>query len=417
MKKIGYIIGFLWCCICTAPLGASAQSAEGWFTLRGVVRDAETRRPIENANVTVVNSNVGTVTNADGLFSLRIAADEADEGVRISHIGYGDARIASDRIAALKADTTVWLTPAALMVEAITVLGGDARRVVDEALKRIPSNYAAESNILSAFYRETIRKQNRYVSVSEAVAEIGKTDYSRRNVIRDRVQILKGRRLISQKKSDTLAVKVVGGPTLPIVLDVVKNEDVLFGVTDIDDYAFSMELPSTAGGRMQYVISFRPRVVRDYALYNGRIFIDSESLAFTRIEFELDMSDRQKATRAVLHKSPAGLRFRPSEVSYVVTYRQQGDRTYFNYIRNTIRFRCNWEKRMFAAAYTSCTEAVMVDRREGDAAIDRREAFGRNEIFYDKVETYWDEDYWRDYNIIEPTESLEQAVHRLRKQY
>ena len=30
---------------------------------------------------------------------------------------------------------------------------------------------------------------------------------------------------------------------------------------------------------------------------------------------------------------------------------------------------------------------------------------------------YWNEDFWRNYNIIEPTESLENAVNKLRKHY
>ncbi len=31
------------------------------------------------------------------------------------------------------------------------------------------------------------------------------------------------------------------------------------------------------------------------------------------------------------------------------------------------------------------------------------------------VDEYWDEDYWSDYNIIEPTESLENAVEKLKR--
>ena len=38
------------------------------------------------------------------------------------------------------------------------------------------------------------------------------------------------------------------------------------------------------------------------------------------------------------------------------------------------------------------------------------------DAFYDKVDEYWSEDFWDSYNIIEPTESLENAVHKLKKQ-
>ena len=72
--------------------------------------------------------------------------------------------------------------------------------------------------MLTAFYRETVQKRRRYISVSEAVIDVYKTSYATREAANDRVQLQKGRRLLSQKTSDTLAVKVVGGPSLSIYL-------------------------------------------------------------------------------------------------------------------------------------------------------------------------------------------------------
>ena len=40
----------------------------------------------------------------------------------------------------------------------------------------------------------------------------------------------------------------------------------------------------------------------------------------------------------------------------------------------------------------------------------------KTDNFDDKVYEYWNEDFWGTYNIIEPTESLEHAVHKLKKQ-
>lgn len=47
--------------------------------------------------------------------------------------------------------------------------------------------------------------------------------------------------------------------------------------------------------------------------------------------------------------------------------------------------------------------------------IPRKSAFGNSEIFYDKVTDYWDADFWNGYNIIEPTESLDKAVMKLKR--
>jgi hypothetical protein len=151
-------------------------------------------------------------------------------------------------------------------------------------------------------------------------------------------------------------------------------------------------------------------------LYSGRFYIDQETLYFTRVEFEMDLTDRAKAVSTILQKKPIGLRFRPLEVSYLVTYRQQNGKTYLNYIRNDIRFKCDWKKRLFSSTYTTTSEVVMVDREEAPVDhIKSRNSFKRQHVFDDVVDEYWDPDYWKDYNIIEPTESLESAVKKLRK--
>lgn len=73
--------------------------------------------------------------------------------------------------------------------------------------------------------------------------------------------------------------------------------------------------------------------------------------------------------------------------------------------------------RLFSSSYTARSEMVVVEREEyPERVIARRDAFKSKQIFYDVVKEYWNEDYWKDYNIIEPTESLENAVKKLRKQ-
>ena len=100
----------------------------------------------------------------------------------------------------------------------------------------------------------------------------------------------------------------------------------------------------------------------------------------------------------------------------VVQYKLQGDVAYLSYIRNEIRFKCDWKRRLFSSVYTARSEMVVVERDEQPQnPISRQEAFKSSQIFYDMVNVYWDEDFWKDYNIIEPTESLENAVKKLRR--
>lgn len=395
--------------------GTPFAEENNYITVSGVVKDKQNRKTLEYVNVSIPGSSVGTVTNADGEFSLKIENTEKVPALEISHIGYRNNRIHLDK--AHLSDLKIYLIPHANMLNEIVIYANNPRFIVEEALRKVPANYSDKNNLLTGFYRETVQKGRRYINISEALIDVFKTPYNDRTVNRDRTEVLKGRRLLSQKSSDTLGVKLAGGPTLSIYLDVVKNEDALLDMETLHYYEFFMEEPVQIDNRLQFVISFRPRVVLPYALYYGKLYIDREKLSFTRAEFNLSMDNKAKAVQAILAKKPYGLRFKPQEVSFLVTYKDVDGKTYLNYIRNNIRFKCDWKRKLFSTGYTVLSEMVVTDRDEKNAApIPIRRAFSQNEAFYDRVDEYWNEDFWGSYNIIEPTESLENAVHKLKKQ-
>lgn len=384
--------------------------------ISGIVRNKDNRRVLGNVNVSVLGSNVGTVTNEDGVFSLKVTEEEINKGIIVSHIGFWNTHLSVDELRKEKEELIVWMVPSTQMLQEVNVYGGSPRELVEKAISQISVNYSDKGNLYTAFYRETLQKGRRYIGVAEAVMNVYKSAYRFRNTARDRSQLIKGRRLVSQRAKDTISVKLAGGPATPIYLDVVKNGEDLLDARNLDYYDFFMEKPASLGNRMQYVVSFYPSASLSYALYIGRFYIDQETLAFTRVEFEMDLSNKDKATQTILQKKPFGLRFRPLEVSYLITYRQQNGKTYLNYIRNDIRFKCDWKKRLFSSAYTTTSEVVMVDREEAPVnGIKSKDSFKHYHVFDDVVDEYWEPHFWKDYNIIEPTESLESAVKRLRK--
>lgn len=104
------------------------------------------------------------------------------------------------------------------------------------------------------------------------------------------------------------------------------------------------------------------------------------------------------------------------EVSFLVTYREHEGHSYINYVRNEIRFKCDWKRRLFSTTYTIVSEMVATDNRPATGNIPYKASFKSNHSLSDRVKDFADEEFWGDYNIIEPTESLENAVHKLKKQ-
>ena len=361
--------------------------------------------------VSVSAGRVSVVTNEDGDFSLKLDADPGT--IVVSHLGYKTKRVKVKNGEELK----IRLHPTTIQLREIVVLNEDARELVDIAISKIPDNYSKVPELLKGFYRETAMKRKHYIYVAEGVENMYKTPYSR-SIGRDRVAIVKGRRLLSQKQGDTLGVKVMGGPVQAVVMDLVKNRDFLLNKEDLDAYKFTLGVPEYINDRLQYVVQMEPQWSMPYALYHGKLYIDSERLAFTRIELNLDMADKDKATRTMLVKKPLGVKFKPRELSSVVDYRYEDGVTRISYLRNTFRFNCDWKKRLFATSFTATCEMVVTDSSSDNVQpIASRSSFDSRDAYYDKVEYFLDPDYWRSYNIIEPSESLDKAIRKLVSKY
>lgn len=348
-----------------------------YVTISGTVKDKSDKRVLSYANVSIAGSTESTVTNADGEFTFKVKEPEGNTTLEVSHLGYANARI---RLKEGDSDlSTVWLTPSTLMLNEVVVSGRNPRELVEEAIRKIPANYSTVADRLTGFYRETSRKRRRYINIAEAVIDLHKTPYTQ-DAGHDRVRILKGRRLLSPKASDTLAVKLLGGPNASIYLDVVKNPDLLLSPEVLPCYDFHFEEPTAIDQRPQYVVSFTPSRKLPYALYYGKFYIDKERLSFTRAEFFLDTSDRYKATQVILHSKPFGLRFKPVEVAYQVNYTDHDGKTYLSYVRNELRFKCDWRRRLFSTSYAVVSEMVVTDIKPSTTDIPIREAFGKDQI-------------------------------------
>ena len=414
IKQIG--IAALLIVMFSGVMNIFAGNDEKYFTISGVVKDKMNKKKLEYVNISIPGTNLSSITNEEGAFVFKIKDSIRAKEVEFSRIGYFSTRIPVDGTDLL--DQTFYLTPNEKQLKEVIVESWEnPADLVREALKRVAYNYSNKPNLFTGFYRETVQKRKKFINISEAVINIYKSSYAD-DATSDRVQIFKGRKLLTTKVSDTLAVKLLGGPNLSIYGDIVKNPDILFDKESLYNFIFKMENPEFLDNRQQYVLSFTPAVILPYPLYYGKLYIDRETLAFTRAEFFLDMKDRNKATDAILRKKPAGLRFKPDEVFFIVSYKQRDGKSYLNYIRNEVKFKCDWERKLFATNYTVMSEMVVTESREEHVSIiPRKESFNERESLSDKVMNFYDDNFWGAYNIIEPTESLELAVNKLKREY
>lgn len=394
--------------ICTVTL---AQTP--FVTVTGVLKDSKTGEKVNYATIAVPGTGIGTVSNSDGEFILKVNTSVKSEYFEVSHLSYTTAKFKiSD---AVGKENTFYLEMQPIQLKEVPVVPKDARGMVEMALKNIKKNYSEAPNMMTGFYREYIMQRRDYLSISEAVIDIYKAPYS--SIQEDQVKIFKGRKSSDVKKADTLMVQLQGGPDVLMLIDIVKNTGLSIALDNLDNYHFEFGSMVNIDDELNWVIIFSPNIeITEETLYNGKLYISQNNMAITRAEFSLDLNDKDKASSVFVQKKPMGLLFMPTSTSYLVTYKEQNGKYYINYVRIDLKFLCDWKRRLFKNNFTVMSEVAITDRREDNVAkFANQVVFKSNMIFAEKVQDFTDVDFWGEYNIIEPENSIENAIKKLSK--
>jgi len=382
----------------------------------GTVSDASTGKTLPFATIEALGSNVATVTNIDGDFTIKLAKDAKISGFKVSFIGYKNKNVALSDFQG-ENSVEVSLEPSPIRLAEVTVRPTDAMKLIMDVLTNIRENYSEEPMMMRGFYRETIQRGRNYVSISEAVIDIYKGGYTNQYQV-DQVKLFKGRKSADVEKMDTVLFKVQGGPNTTILMDVVKNPYILLSEEYSEIYSFSLSDVITIDDRLHYVVSFKQNDYVDDPFYKGRLYIDMDKLAISEAEFELNVDNKEEAARMFIQRKPMSMSIIPERAVYRAKYTIDENRWYFSYARAEVKFKVNWKKKLFNTTYSTMSELAITDRTyEGIEKFAGKERFRSNDVMNEKVYIFFDQGFWEGYNVIEPDQSIENAIRRLNRKY
>jgi hypothetical protein len=393
--------------------GKKKADQQGMLTLRGKVIDAETGQPLVFAGISITESNVGIITNIDGEFTLKISPELVSKDLEVTFLGYKNKVVPVSSMRDNGFKNVISMETAPIPIKEIIVKPIDPEAIVEKAITRIGKNYESVPNLMTAFYRETIRKNRTYVSIGEAVVEIFKAPYN--NDMRfDGARIYKGRKSTNVEKMDTILFKLQGGTVSVLELDIAKNTEAILTLDAMKYYDYSLSSVIEIDNRPHYVIDFLQKPSVDIPLFMGSLFIDMESSAITEAEFGFNLSDKAAVSSIFIRKKPLGMEVTPEVATYRTKYREQNGKWYFYYSRAEVKFKVNWKKKLFNTFYTTMSEMAVTDRTDQEVIkFAGKEKLRYTDIFSEKVSAFTDPDFWGDYNVIEPDQSIESAIRRL----
>lgn len=149
-----------------------AQST-GVFIIEGRLADATTGEAVQYASVGIEGSSVGTSSNADGYFSLRIPASYRSKNysLKISCVGYDNEIVKNP---SEKLDIS--MKQSKTMLKDVVVFGKDLspEGIVRRAFKNIKHNYYTKPFMYQTFYRHYCKDDSVYGRLIEAAADVYK---------------------------------------------------------------------------------------------------------------------------------------------------------------------------------------------------------------------------------------------------
>ena len=383
---------------------------------RGEVVNDQNGRSLASAYLSLNNSNISTVTNSDGEFSLKVPEDLIEATVTISVLGFQSKTLPLTYFK--PQDTEIRLEETVEELTEVSIYKAtNAEMLVREMLSKKDENYFSDESLMTSFYRETIKKGWSNVSLSEAVVKIYKNPYT--NAKRDLVSLYKARKSTDYDKLDTVALKLRGGPFNTLYLDMMKYTEYVLRPDMINYYSFKFDEPTKINDRYTYVVNFTETDKSD-PWYFGKLYIDAETSSLVKADYSLNVDDRDAAAQLFVKKKPIGAKVYPTELNYYVDYAQNGDeKWHYAYGRADLEYVVNWKKKIFNKKYKINSEMVVTDWQQyaDENWRNDNELIRPNIVMVDDVSGFYDSEFWGSNNIIEPEKSIQNAIDKIKRNF
>ncbi len=278
-RAIFFVIALMW------SGGVWSQN----LIVKGLLLDSATRRPLIYASVQIKNNQLGTISNAEGLFYLKLPPTLGLDTLVFSFIGFESREIPVQAL--LQTDTLVYLKEKMFEIGEVYVQATGATEIVQRCIGTFDSLYYQDALMLKAYFRELITDNGRMEKFTEAQLAIAKQSYSGKK--QDAMQFLEGKYHENQSLSPLWKyLDFINGPYEVLHCDVAKysNNFILIPTASLSflnpGHFKHYQYKILAENGAEYLIEFRPKSKR--AVFKGQLIINKSDYALLAYYYTID---------------------------------------------------------------------------------------------------------------------------------
>jgi len=406
MKQI-----FLWCAVLLSTLSFAQKR------ISGQVLHAYTKEPIEGVLIELEGySVVRIITNSEGGFTIPLSTQGETFQLRIGGIGFNQTSYNYSLNVATE-DLIYYLEPREIRLKEINVEGyREPQQLIERMLSRRKEYEDKNSFQALGFFRERIQKRGNNLSLAEAVISILKRPNT--SDLNDLVFLNQLRKANNYRSVDSVAVKLQGGPFNILYTDLAKYPEIVFDENNLEFYKYTYLGSLDYNEQEVLQVAFEPRSSSKNPNFSGVLYLNKASFDLVRADLDLNVSNREKASRIFVKKKPEGMDIWPTKMHYQIDYAPKDNRWLLQYGKIDLEFRVNWKSRLFRRTYQIEAEMAITDWLEGRSKdlVEEKARLRPNKVLIESLKGFYDPLFWENYTIIEPDSEIEKIIAKIERQ-
>ncbi|WP_321517121.1 carboxypeptidase-like regulatory domain-containing protein [uncultured Bacteroides sp.] len=389
---------------------SKTKDCESYKQIAGTVLEKMTQSPIPYCSVGFEGTGIGTITNNNGKFVLRVPDSLLTDKLHVSHIGYDSQSIPISFMQ--NNPSNIYLSERIVPLQEVIFRLVNPRKIVKEALEARDHLYLDKPSYFTSFYREGIMRKSELLRLTEAVFKVYKQSYSH-SFSSDQVKLLKMRKITNDAVKDSVVLRMKAGVEASLLLDLMKNVPDFLEINDKNIYDYTKIDMTEIDSRMAHVISFEQRKGITDPYLRGKLFIDSENSALLCAQLEVNPQFIDKAEDLFVVKRGRSVKIHPQQIVYTVSYKELDGKYYMNHVRGDLQFKMKGKGQLFYSSMHIFFEMVTCKVETVNVQpFPREERLPVKKIFSEERFAY-DNHFWGDFNVILPEENINKNLSRI----
>lgn len=392
------------------PLTEAPADSIKTIVIKGHIFDNVNKNPVPYATIGIQEENIGTVTNTDGYFVLKIPAGFSGSELLVSHIGYLSQDIPIQLLAEQQVD--IYLDQRIISLQEVMIRYIDPNFLVAKAVEQRKANNSLEPVYMTTFYREGVLKNDHILNYSEAVFKVYKSSVEL-SEHSDQVKMLKSRKIQNTSQKDTVFLKLKAGVLTGLQLDIVKVLPSFLDVAQSSSYTFTYSNMVSYNSQDAYTVTFVQKEGIEEALFSGTLYIGKENYAILGADFEINPGYLHLAANDLILRKSRKLIVKLEKISYSVNYTPYNGKHYLNHVRCDMRLKTRLRNRLKYDNFATFLEIATCNIDTVNVTKFAKQEVIKPDVVFSDTPFVYDEAFWDGYNIIAPEEKLNEALSKI----